>query len=293
MKRFVAAPEGFEVNALQGAFVVKDGFVYAAETFGGKTSRSGRTHTPKLIEEGWIPGFRADQVPNPGDTLLEGRGEFVVFPVCNTGFDGNGVIIDKFKYTTAYNAWHYFRDTKDAKHGIYAFIEDAARKYEINEHTLRLARNATRQWPGSNPAGCTWTAREVLDLVEYHGATVVRDKTMGETHHIVYCESRAVIAMVNEFDSNSPVTVWGVCNPREAGDPELMLLEKYGEHPDLRPYLKVWTWDEETNTHGWEFEPVEDWLMTHGTPYQPDLVEKSKAAYAAWCAYATSRTSRN
>lgn len=284
MKRFVVAPVDFVISSTQGAFVVRDGFVYGAETFGGKTSRSGSTLTPKLIEQEWMPGFRADQLPKPGHDLLAGRGQFVVFPVCNTGFDGNGTVVYKDKYTAACNAWTYFRDVNDAMHGIYEFVEEAARKYGIDEYTLRLARNATRKWPGANPAGCTWTKREVLDLVEFHGATITKDESMkSEPRFLVYCEARAVVSMVEYGfdDSNSPVTVWGVCNQSNAGYPELILTDM-ADHTDVRPYLKVWTLKEDTQELDWEYEPVEYWLLRHGTPYQPGLVEKSRKAYSHW-----------
>lgn len=264
--RFVSAPEGFQIDALQGAYIVEAGSVRVARTIGGNSSRSGRTSWPKLIEAGWVPGFRADQIPDPGCELLEGKGEFVVFPVGSTGdSDYQAFVVRVTDYTVMHNAWSYFRDSGDAMHGISSFINQAAEKYNIQPDVIRLARNATRSWPGSNPTGVTWQVQEAMDLVEYHGAWVVED---GEGRTLVYCPERSVVVSCPtgfQFPK-SACTAFGLCNVCVEGNND-QSVEELLLHPNESAgwaetlHIKVRGGDD------WELFPVEEVLLRTGSPF--------------------------
>lgn len=265
--RYTPSPENFQIDALQGAYIVEaDGSVRVARTIGGNSSRSGRTSWPKLIERGWIPGFRVDQIPDPGHELLEGKGEFVVFPVSETGHSTYGAYAVRVTdYTVMHNAWQYFRNPEDAQHGIYSFVDQAKEKYGISDTVVRLARNATRQWPGSNPTGVTWQVREAQDLVEYHGAWAVEDQ---EGRMLVYCPDRAVVVSCPtgfQFP-DSACTAFGLCNVSVEGD-NGQSVEELFLHPDESAgwaetlHIKVRGGDD------WELFPVEELLLRTGSPF--------------------------
>ena len=197
--RFVRA-EGVEVNALQGAFIVEGAGVEAggvealevrvAETRLSKASRTGLTSWPALIEFGWVPGFRADQIPSPA--ALRGLDRFVVFPVGSDGHsDWQAEVIQVSEWAEAVAAWAAWRDQEGP---LPASTEGA----------WRLARNHTRT------RGGWWTAQEVTDLLRYADDAVMEDH--GDEGMIFWSQSRCVVgwapSTVLDPESGDVANVW-------------------------------------------------------------------------------------
>ena len=162
--RFVRA-NGFEINALQGVFIVTGSGVEAggaealevrvAEVRLCKPSRTGLTSWPALIEEGWLPGFRADQIPAPAE--LQGLDRFVVFPVGSTGHsDWQAEAVEVAEWAEAVQAWEAWRQQEGP-------LPSSA------EGVWRMARNHTRT------RGGWWTAQEVKDFLRYVEDAVLED----------------------------------------------------------------------------------------------------------------------
>lgn len=265
--RFMPAPKGFVIDALQGAFmVVGSGVsggddVRVAQYRCAHISRSGRTITPRLLERGWIPGFRADQLPKPGDGLLDGRGEFVVFPVGSHGdSDHMAFVVQMTDYYQAWNAWYGWRRDVSPKDPTDYLLGKG-----VPLDVIRLARNATRAWPGSDPKGTKWSVREAMDLVEYHGAWLVEEEGDGRT--LVYCPDRAVVVNCPsgfEFPDGD-CTAYGLCNigPVQENGQMLTALflqpdEEHGWAETL--WIKVWRGDD------WALFRVEELMLRTGSP---------------------------
>ena len=182
--RFVQA-RGVEISSLQGVFIIEGAGVEAGRVEAGgvealgvrlaevrlcKSSRTGRTSWPALVEEGWVPGFRADQVPSPA--ALRGLDRFVVFPVSSTGnSDWQAEVVDVAEWTEAVAAWEAWRQQEGS---LPASTEGA----------WRLARNHTRRETG------WWTAQEVMDLLRYADDAVIEDH--GDEGMIFWSASRNV-----------------------------------------------------------------------------------------------------
>ena len=193
-KRFVRV-EGIEINALQGAFIVEGSGVECrgvevltarvAEVRMVRSSRTGRTSCPALIEAGWVPGFRADQIPAP--KALQGLDRFVVFPVDSTGHsDWKAEVVETSAWTEAVAAWEAWRQQE----GPLTSSE---------EGVWRFARNHTRRHRHSG----WWTAREVADLLRHAEDAVLEDH--GDEGMIFWSASRNVCgwASSNIFDTSS------------------------------------------------------------------------------------------
>lgn len=177
--RFVRA-EGVEINALQGAFVVEGSGVEAggaealtvrlAETRLVRSSRTGLTSWPALVEEGWVPGFRADQIPNPAE--LRGLTRFVVFPADSTGHsDWKAEPVEVEAWAEAVAAWESWRGQEGPLPAS-------------TEGVWRLARNHTRR------TGGWWTAQEVRDLLRHAGDAVMEDH--GDEGLLFWSQSRCI-----------------------------------------------------------------------------------------------------
>ena len=268
--RFIQAPRNFRIDALQGAYmIIGSGVagaddVRVAQTRMTRVSQSGRTAWPTLIEKGWVPGFREDQLPRPSDELLEGRGEFVVFPVGTTGFEDHMAWVVKMTdYCQAWNAWHRFRNSDMDVVSPEAELLGKG----VEQEVIRLARNATRAWPGSDPNGARWTVQEAMDLVKYHGGWLVEDQ---HGRMLVYCPDRSVVVNCPggfEFPQDA-CTAYGLCSTFVDGEgqsiSELLL------HPDERQgwsetvHIRVCRGDGK-----WALFPVEELMLRTGSPF-PD-----------------------
>ena len=190
--RFVRA-EGVEVNALQGVFIVEGAGVEGAgvealevrvaEVRLVRSSRTGLTSWPALIEFGWLPGFRADQIPNPA--ALRGLDRFVVFPVSSNGHsDWKAEVIETSEWAKAVQAWESWRAQEVALPAS-------------SEGAWRLARNHTRRETG------WWTAQEVSDLLRHNEDAVLEDH--GDEGLLFWSSSRRVVgwASSNIFNAGS------------------------------------------------------------------------------------------
>ena len=261
---------GFEINALQGAYMIVGSGVSGADDIrtakilGGTKSQSGRTIRPALIERGWVPGFRADQLPRPSDPLLEGRGEFVIFPVTEAGWsDHLAEIVRVTDYTQAWNAWYRFREDRDPMDPT-----EALRAKGLNDDVIRLARNVTRAWPGSCPEGAHWTIQEAIDLMTHHNAWVVEDQF---DRMIMYCPERAVVInLPGGLDyPHDGCTAYGLCSTFIDGEGagEGMSISELFLHPTEDAgwaetlHIKVW------RGSGWAIFPVEELMLHTGSPF--------------------------
>lgn len=265
--RFYQAPKGFEINALQGAFIIEGAGVEGgldvrtAEVRGGRASQSGRTIYPRLLEAGWVPGFREDQMPRPSDPLLEGKGRFVVFPVDGAGWkDDRAWVVELTQYTQAWNAWRYMR-----KGDVLIDPTSELLAAGIELDVIRLARNCTREWPGSNPEGAIWVVREAMDLVEYHNAWLVEEEN-GRT--LVYCPDRAVVVNCpSGFEFPGGIcTAYGLTTiegvERDGMQlTELMLRPDEDQHWAETLWVKVWRGGD------WALFPVEELMFRTGSPF--------------------------
>lgn len=184
---------GFEINALQGAFIIEGSGVAGgldvrvARVMGGRTSRSGRTIWPATIEAGWVPGFRADQIPAPEDKILDGLDEFVVFP--STGRGDSDYMAEIFKtadWSRAVAAWRNFRGKADTT-GLVELAPDQVDGLDLG----RLARNHTRCWPAREASGQYWTGREGTDLLMFHSGFCM---TGDAGRVVVICPDRGIVA---------------------------------------------------------------------------------------------------
>lgn len=197
--RFVRA-DRVEVNALQGVFIIEGAGVEAngvealavrtAEVRLVRSSRTGRTSWPSLVEFGWVPGFRADQVPAP--KALRGLSQFVVFPAGSTGHsDWQAEVIQVSAWTEAVTAWSAWRNQEGP-------LPSAA------EGAWRLARNHTRRETG------WWTAQEVSDLLRHAPDAVLEDH--GDEGLIFWSQSRCVVGWapsgVLDPSSGDVANVW-------------------------------------------------------------------------------------
>lgn len=197
--RFVRVHE-VEINALQGVFVIEGAGVEAngvealavrtAEVRLVRSSRTGRTSWPALIEKGWVPGFRADQVPAPA--ALKGLSRFVVFPVGSTGHsDWKAEVIETSAWTEAVQAWKAWRNQEGPLPAS-------------TEGVWRLARNFTRR------TGGRWTAQEVKDLLRHAGDAVMEDH--GDEGIVFWSESRCVFGWASssiiDADSGEVAETW-------------------------------------------------------------------------------------
>ena len=267
--RYIQA-NGFEINALQGAYMIIGSGVSGADevrvakVIGGNRSESGRTIRPALIERGWVPGFRADQLPHPSDPLLEGKGEFIVFPVTGSGWsDHLAEIIQVTDYTLAWNSWYRFREDRDPVDPT-----EALRANGLNDDVIRLARNVTRAWPGSGLGGAHWTFQEAIDLMTHHGAWVVEDQF---DRMIMYCPERAVVINLPgglEFPHDG-CTAYGLCSTFVEGEglSEGMSISELFLHPTEEAgwtetlHIKVW------RGSSWAIFPVEGLMLRTGSPF--------------------------
>lgn len=197
--RFVQA-RGVEVNALQGVFVIEGAGVECrgnealtvrlAETRLVRTSRTGRTSWPALVEAGWVPGFRADQVPAPKS--LRGLSRFVIFPVGSTGHsDWMAEVVSVEDWTEAVKAWEAWRQQE----GPLPASTDGV---------WRIARNHTRTRCG------WWTTQEVADLLRHSDDAVMEDH--GDEGVIFWSISRCICGWASnrvlDPESGEVAEVW-------------------------------------------------------------------------------------